>query len=55
MRTATWLSKTNSVVATDSCQDSTLLSDNNDSSESEQKSDTSDEKMDIDEDDGFLP
>ena len=47
------LSKTNSAVATNSCQDSTLLSDNDDSSESEQNSDTSDEKMDID--DGFLP
>ena len=45
-----------SVVArTDSCQDLTLLSDNDDSSESEQNSDTSDEKMDIDEDNGFLP
>ena len=45
-----------SVVArTDSCQDLTLLSDNDDSSESEQNSDTSDEKMDIDKDDGFLP
>ena len=49
------LSKTNSVVATNSCQDSTLLSDNDDSSESEQNSDTSNENMDIDEDDGFLP
>ena len=51
----TALLKTNSVVATDSCQDLTLLSDNDDSSESEQNSDTSNEKMDIDEDNGFLP
>ena len=49
------LSKTNSVVATDSCQDKTLLSNNDDSFETEQNSDTSNEDMDIEEDDLFLP
>ena len=57
MCTANWatLSKTNSVVATDSCQDKTLLSNNDDSFETEQNSDTSNEDMDIEEDDLFLP
>ena len=57
------LGKTQTAVTTDFCQNvgtkplqhDSLLYDSDDSSKSKQNSDTSNDKMDMDEDDGFLP